>query len=127
MEPSCIRHTELPGTSRLFADFNYNFERVARFYGYNPHDPASLAAAARQIDYPDERRAALTRALRVQNGDSEALARLASPGTVVVVTGQQVGLFGGPAYAIYKALTAVRLARDLTARGIPAVPIFWLA
>ena len=44
-----------------------------------------------------------------------------------MVTGQQVGLFSGPAYTIYKALTAVKLARELTARGIPAVPVFWLA
>jgi bacillithiol biosynthesis cysteine-adding enzyme BshC len=38
-----------------------------------------------------------------------------------------VGLFGGPAYTIYKAVTAARLARDLSERGIRAVPIFWLA
>src|SRR5581483_10843196 len=49
------------------------------------------------------------------------------PGTVAVLTGQQVGLFSGPAYTVYKALTAVKLARDLTARGIPAIPVFWLA
>jgi bacillithiol synthase len=44
-----------------------------------------------------------------------------------VVTGQQVGLFSGPAYTIYKALTAARHAYDLTERGRPAVPVFWLA
>jgi bacillithiol biosynthesis cysteine-adding enzyme BshC len=38
-----------------------------------------------------------------------------------------VGLFSGPCYTIYKALTAARLARQLTASGIPAVPVFWLA
>ncbi|HEY7333450.1 MAG TPA: bacillithiol biosynthesis cysteine-adding enzyme BshC [Bryobacteraceae bacterium] len=127
MEPSCIRHTELPGTSRLFADFSYRFDRVARFYRHNPHNPASFDAAAKEIDYPNDRRAALVRALQAQNGDSESLRRLAQPGTVAVVTGQQVGLFGGPAYTLYKALTAVRLAQDLSNRGIPAVPIFWLA
>jgi uncharacterized protein YllA (UPF0747 family) len=36
-------------------------------------------------------------------------------------------LFGGPAYSVYKALTAIRLARKLTAEGIEAVPVFWLA
>lgn len=47
--------------------------------------------------------------------------------TVAVVTGQQVGLFGGPAYTLYKALGAVQLAYQLQSQGIPAVPIFWMA
>jgi bacillithiol biosynthesis cysteine-adding enzyme BshC len=127
LEAACIRHTDLPGTSRLFADFSYHFDRVARFYGHDPHNPASFSAVAREIDCPETRRAALVAALEAQNGPSDSLSRLAQPGTVAIVTGQQVGLFGGPAYTIYKALTAVRLAADLTARGIPAVPIFWLA
>jgi bacillithiol synthase len=105
----------------------YHFDRVSAFYNYAPYDPGSYSAAASQIQFPDDRRAALVSALRTQNGDSEVLTRLAQPGTVAVVTGQQVGLFSGPAYTIYKALTAVRAASELTARGIPAVPIFWLA
>jgi len=44
-----------------------------------------------------------------------------------VVTGQQVGLFGGPMFAVYKALSAVKLAEEATAAGVDAVPIFWLA
>ncbi len=127
MEPACIRHNDLPGASRLFLDFSYHFDRVSRFYCYNPHDPAELAAAAREINYPDDRRSALIKALTPLNGPSESLTRLAQPGTVAVVTGQQVGLFSGPAYTIYKALTAVRTAKDLSAQGIPAVPVFWLA
>jgi bacillithiol biosynthesis cysteine-adding enzyme BshC len=127
MEPACIRHTDLPGTSKLFADFTYHFDRVAGFYRHNPHDPQALADAAAELDYPNDRRAAMVRALEGQNGPSESLRRLAEPGTVAVVTGQQVGLFSGPAYTVYKAITAARLARDLTQRGIPAVPVFWLA
>jgi bacillithiol biosynthesis cysteine-adding enzyme BshC len=127
MEPACIRHTDLPGTSRLFADFTYHFDRVARFYRHDPHASASFAAAAAEVNYPDERRAAMVQALAAQNGPSESLDRLAQPGTVAVVTGQQVALFSGPAYTIYKALTAVHTARSLSAQGIPAVPVFWLA
>ncbi|HMD48938.1 MAG TPA: bacillithiol biosynthesis cysteine-adding enzyme BshC [Bryobacteraceae bacterium] len=127
MEPACLRHTEIPHTSRLFSDFQYHFDRVSRFYRYAPGDPEAFASAAREISYPADRREALVAALRARNGESAALDRLAQPGTVAVVTGQQVGLFSGPAYTIYKALTAARLASRLTGQGIPAVPIFWLA
>jgi bacillithiol biosynthesis cysteine-adding enzyme BshC len=127
MDPACLRHTELPGTSKLFADFSYHFDRVARFYSHNPHDPASYGAAAREVRYPDDRRAAVARVLEAQNPGNPLVSRFAQPGTVAVLTGQQVGLFSGPAYTVYKALTAARLSEDLNARGIPAVPIFWLA
>ena len=123
MECTCIRQTELPGTSRLFADFIYHPDRVAAFYS----SPRTFQEAASQVDFPAERRAALVSSLRELNGDSPLLDLLAQPGTVAVVTGQQVGLFSGPAYTIYKALTAVKLANQLNADGIPAVPIFWLA
>jgi bacillithiol synthase len=127
MESACLRHTEIPHTSALFSDFQYHFDKVARFYAHNPHDPRSYAAASKQLAYPDDRRAALVAALRATNGETASLDLLARPGTVAVVTGQQVGLFSGPAYTIYKALTAVRLAARLTEQGIPAVPMFWLA
>lgn len=124
---ACIKHTDLPGTSRLFADLLYHFDRVGGFYAHNPGDGDSFERAARQIDYPAERRAAMTKALASQNPPSELLTRFAQPGTLAVITGQQVGLFGGPAYTFYKALTAAKLAQELTARGISAVPIFWMA
>jgi bacillithiol synthase len=127
MESACLRHTEIPHTSALFADFQYHFDRVAPFYAHNPHANGSYAEVAQAMSYPAERRAALVAALGARNGGSESLDLLARPGTVAVVTGQQVGLFSGPAYTIYKALTAVRLAARLSEQGIPAVPIFWLA
>jgi bacillithiol biosynthesis cysteine-adding enzyme BshC len=44
-----------------------------------------------------------------------------------VITGQQVGLFLGPLYTLYKAATAVAVARLLEAEaGVRCVPIFWL-
>ena len=127
MESACIRHTELPHTSRLFEDFVYHFDRVAPFYDGHPMEPDRFAAVAARLDFPDRRRAALVEALREVNGETAELERLGRPGTFAVVTGQQVGLFSGPCYTIYKALTAVKLARRLTAGGVPAVPVFWLA
>ncbi|MEO8026063.1 MAG: bacillithiol biosynthesis cysteine-adding enzyme BshC [Bryobacteraceae bacterium] len=127
MEASCIRHTDLPGTSRLFSDFAYHFNRVSQFYDHPPANLEVLTSAAGAIDYPADRRAAMVAALKAQNGDSASLRMLAQPGTVAVVTGQQVGLFSGPAYTIYKALTAAKMAADLSEHGVPAVPVFWLA
>ena len=126
MECSCVRQTDIPGTSKLFADLIYHFDRVADFYPYRPNDTQALADSAR-FTFPDDRRAALVKALAPLNPGNPSLALLAQPGTVAIVTGQQVGLFSGPAYTIYKALTAIRAARELTDRGITAVPVFWLA
>ncbi|HEY0839609.1 MAG TPA: bacillithiol biosynthesis BshC, partial [Vulgatibacter sp.] len=48
-------------------------------------------------------------------------------GAAAVVTGQQVGLFLGPLYTLYKAASAVRIARALAEEtGAPVVPVFWL-
>jgi bacillithiol synthase len=127
MKTQCIPHSRLPGTSALFADYLSGFERLSAFYRHGPNDPASIRRAASEADIPLERRLAVVSALRRINGDSPSLELLARPGTVAIVSGQQVGLFGGPAYTLYKALTALKLAHQLTEQGIPAVPIFWLA
>jgi bacillithiol biosynthesis cysteine-adding enzyme BshC len=123
----CIRHSELAGASRLFVDLLYDFPRVSKFFAHDPSDPASLAAAAAQIEYPEQRRARVGAALGKWNAGSPSLELFLEPGTAAVVTGQQVGLFGGPVYTLYKALSAVALARELTAQGKPTAPIFWLA
>src|SRR5579884_2037935 len=127
MHCTCVRHTELPGVSALFADVLYHPDRTSSFYPHPIRDLEAYHAAAARIRLPEDRRAALVAALRGRNPASPALDRLAQPGTVAVVTGQQVGLFSGPAYTIFKALTAAKLAQSLSERGIPAVPVFWLA
>ena len=77
--------------------------------------PATFAAAAEVV------RPAGLRA-------EEALGRVTGEGGYFVTTGQQPGLFGGPLYGLYKALTAVRLAEDLEAAlARPVMPLFWVA
>ncbi len=127
MESHCIRQTALPGASALFTDLLYHPERVSRFYPHAVGDLDAARSLAAAMEYPAERRAALVAALRPLNGDHPSLDLLAQPSTVAVLTGQQVGLFSGPVYTLYKALTAIQAARQLTASGTPAVPVFWLA
>lgn len=58
---------------------------------------------------------------------AERLGRAAAAG-VVVTTGQQPGLFGGPAYTLSKAVSALAMADALeAASGVPVAPVFWAA
>jgi bacillithiol synthase len=57
-----------------------------------------------------------------------AISRLREPGALVVTTGQQPGLFTGPLYTIYKALSTAALSRILERQWQrPVVPVFWVA
>jgi bacillithiol synthase len=123
---------QLPQTPKLFRDYVEHFEKVQTFYEHSP-EIKSAADLAHNLDFPVDRRREVAEILRAQNtrfGSGEATARnldLLAEGAVAVVTGQQVGLFGGPAYSFYKALTAIQVAADLVHKGIPAVPVFWMA
>ena len=132
MECHCIRSSALPHTTKLFAAFLDDFHRVSSFYAHPP-TLEGIRRAAGEVSYPAEMRRAVVEVLREQNrrfgadGTTERnLDRLAA-GAVAVVTGQQVGLFSGPAFSFYKALTAVALARQLSDSGVDAVSVFWLA
>jgi len=67
------------------------------------------------------------RGLTLDAAQESALDILRDPSSVVTVTGQQIGLFGGPMYTLAKIRTAVEEARRVTAStGCKAVPVFWL-
>jgi bacillithiol biosynthesis cysteine-adding enzyme BshC len=63
-----------------------------------------------------------------QGAAAERIARVVSGRGVVVTSGQQPGLFGGPIYTWSKALSALTLADAIESEtGIPAAPVFWAA
>lgn len=136
MEPHCLAFRELPHTTKLFSTFIDDFSRVDRYYAHPPTESGVLAAA-REVRIAPETRRVVVEVLREQNqrfgagsaidvATASNLDRLAA-GAVAIVTGQQVGLFSGPAYSIYKAVSVLRWAETITRRGVDAVPIFWLA
>ena len=132
MECQCFSPAELSHPTLLYSAYLGDFPRVSEFY-VHPPDLNGISLAAKEIHLGDSTRRGVVEVLRKQNaafgGDSETnrnLDRLEN-GAFAVVTGQQVGLLGGPAFSVYKALTAIRLASELTAKGTNAVPIFWLA
>ena len=132
MECHCLPVVDLPHTARLYSDFVQNFQHVAAFYAHPPTFEA-VKRVANDLRLDVSMRRQVVEILRSQNralgsdaSTDQSLDRFAA-GATAIVTGQQVGLFTGPAYTIYKALTALRLAEDLTAAGAPAVAIFWMA
>lgn len=132
MECHCLRPDELPQTTKLFATFLDDAGRLPDFFPHPP-TPEGIARAAAEVKQDGALRRAVVEVLREQNrgfgadgATQRQLDRLAA-GAVAIVTGQQVGLFSGPSYSIYKALTTVRVARQMTERGTDAVPVFWLA
>jgi bacillithiol biosynthesis cysteine-adding enzyme BshC len=123
---------DVPHTSKLIRDYLTHFSRLASFYEHEP-DFAGVRKLARQLDFPEQRRRQVADVLRAQNvlfgsgPETEKNVDRLAAGAVAVVSGQQVGLFGGPAYSFYKALTAIEAAETLTREGVPAVPVFWMA
>lgn len=135
MKAECIDYRELPDQNPLFLDYLYNFPKVSDFYRPIPASPQAwrdrAGALLEREHFPRNTLVTLleayNRELGVSRTSLENLELLSDPGTVAVVTGQQVGLLGGPCYTAYKAATAVELAERLRGWGIAAVPIFWLA
>jgi bacillithiol synthase len=132
MDCRALSPRQIPHTSKLFRDYVENFPKLESFFEHSP-DFKSVTNYAKKLKFPDDRRAKVAAILRAQNElfgcGPETLKNLdrLSEGAVAVVSGQQVGLFGGPAFSFYKAISAIRTAQELTEKGIPAVPVFWMA
>ena len=133
MKAHCLPFSQIPHTTRLFTDFLAYSPGIQLFYPRSPRFSEWLHQEATKLSYDASRREPVAAILKRQNDFWNASAKTLANverlrhGAVAVVTGQQVGLFGGPAFSFYKALTAVKLAEESTAAGIDAVPVFWLA
>jgi hypothetical protein len=77
MQCTCVRQTDLPNTSKLYADLIYHFDRVKDFYPFPPNNLESVEQAAK-FTFPDARRAALVEALTPLNEANPSLQALVS-------------------------------------------------
>jgi bacillithiol biosynthesis cysteine-adding enzyme BshC len=133
VKSECLPFSQIPHTTQLFTDFLSHNSKVQQFYPRSAYFNEWFKDEASNLAYDSGRRKRVSSILERQNQSWDAsakalenIARLRT-GALAVVTGQQVGLFGGPLFAIFKALTAVKLADQATRAAIDCVPVFWLA
>ena len=126
---------QIPQQSKLFLDYLKDPLALRNFYPEAVGSHVELPARKDRVlsSYVTDRQQLCAALERLNRGwqASEATLKnirlLAENDCVTVVSGQQAGLFTGPLYTIYKALSAVKLAECLTQRGVKAVPVFWIA
>ena len=126
---------QIPQQSRLFLDYLRDPSRLRHFYPEAVKHHFDLSERRERVlaNYRIDRGAicdALERMNRSWGASEQTLKQietLRESDCIAVVSGQQAGLFGGPLYTIYKALSAIKLADCLAQRGIKAVPVFWIA
>lgn len=109
-----------PNLAALFRRF---LEGLPEFF---PDPPTLEAAVGRAKEILGTRARTSAEAFLLRGERSrQAADDLAAGRAVAVVAGHQVGLFTGPLYTVTKAFDTVRVAREISARGVPAVPVFW--
>jgi bacillithiol synthase len=120
----CYPIDVVPGLHRLFLDLCAADPAALRFFGSPPAGDSWQAAPASPAHPPE-----LISIIAAQNPQTSAAPAIDAlkAGAGVVVTGQQVALFGGPLFTPFKAATAIARARQATSAGHPHVAVFWLA
>ncbi|MEX0602621.1 MAG: bacillithiol biosynthesis cysteine-adding enzyme BshC, partial [Bacteroidota bacterium] len=122
--------------SSLFIDYVNDFQKVQNFYPGNFREPDAWRTTIDRVLNRKIDRSRLVHALTSQNRNFQCGVRtlanidlLRNDNTLAVVTGQQVGMFTGPLYTIYKTLTPLKLVDSLASRypEYTFVPVFWLA
>lgn len=135
-----IPFDRLPGYNELFLDYINDYSSLSRFFEYDYHsDESFLHRSENVLDaFPgsaDFGRSELAGILLGQNEEfgsgkrtSGNISLLKEHNTLAVVTGQQLGILGGPLYTLVKALNTVQLCKRLSSTfpQFNFVPVFWM-
>ncbi len=130
MTQNSIPYDGIKGVSRLFSTYTSDYDQLSDYYVGDWRDQQSFRNVAQNLTDNPVNRQGLVNVIEKQNAkwnNPDLAHRLLDPESLAVVTGQQVGIFGGPLYTLYKALTAIQLSEYLTdILSRPVIPVFWL-
>ena len=133
MDKSDCSFGQLP-FSKLFNTYIQHFEQLSDFYPVNPFSEDDLRERIDSLSVYTNRTEVVNALADFHSdlgidADQKAIReKFADSNALVFVTGQQLGLYGGPLFTIYKTLTTILLAREWEAKlNRPVVPVFWMA
>ena len=129
-----IAFDQLAAFSRLFSEYTQYSDTISPFFNGDFRSPSSFESAAQRTLQLDRNRDLIADVLLDQNAQwgldekvQRNIERLRQNDSVVVITGQQLGLFLSPLFIPYKTLTTLLLARQLEELlNRPVIPVFWL-
>jgi bacillithiol biosynthesis cysteine-adding enzyme BshC len=132
-----INFSDIPKHQNLFLDYIYEFENVQEYYKHNFRNKEGYLPLFKSIsESRKSRQFNLSSILinqyhsftNVSNNTIRNIELLDKEKTISVVTGQQLGILGGPLYTIYKIITILRLANQFNEKydEFKFVPVFWL-
>ncbi|MEO1022313.1 MAG: bacillithiol biosynthesis cysteine-adding enzyme BshC [Bacteroidota bacterium] len=133
-----MTHTSCPfghlPFSDLFQKYILQDPDLLTFYETNPFDSEAIQNKSAHL-----RSGSLTQklipvlgayheTLGIADLQRSALDRMKQEDALAIVTGQQLGVFGGPVFTMYKIITAIQLSKKWEKQlQRPVVPVFWLA
>ncbi len=122
--------------TRLYNSFYHDYiSNKSKAHDFNDSlEQISWDKKVRSIDHTSIRFQQVKQILARQNTDLNSdkakiyLEYLANPESVILITGQQLGLFASPIYTIYKIITTIKLAESLNNQksNYQYIPVFWL-
>lgn len=131
-----INFCDLPGQQNLFLDYLYEFENVSEYYKHNFRDKEQYKKIFQNITESNNKvNLNLPGLIESQYADilpsaktQKNIEAFSKNNTLAVVTGQQIGILGGPLYTFYKIITTIKLSDHLNSRydEYNFVPVFWL-
>lgn len=133
MEKSQCSFSQLPFSS-LFSTYIHDFPKVQSYFSANPFSNEEVEDRISRIPKYDNRDEVVNALadyhslLGVANEQRTILEKFADDECLAIVTGQQLGVAGGPLYTIFKTITTIILAKKWEQKlQRPVVPVFWLA
>ena len=120
--------------SKLFKTYIHNFEEVNTFFEINPFNLNAISQKINGFSFQGNREqtasilAVLNARFDVHDAALRNIELLKKENALTVVTGQQLGVYGGPLYTVLKTISTIHLAKKLQKEfDRPVVPVFWLA